>query len=121
MHFLRYLLVSCIVSVSLTVASARPVDRDMVPDEETAKRVGGAILQTYIGKQAFEEALKKADITVLDDGKAWVIFLYPKPPPAPKTPAGRVQEIVIPHGIGLPELHLSKHDATVTEISFSRD
>jgi hypothetical protein len=116
-----YLLALLALSMTLRVAEARQIDRDMLPDEQTAKKVGGAILETYIGRQAFEKALKKAEVTVLDEDKAWVVFLYPKLLPAPKATADGVEQIIISHGLELPELHLSKHDGRVTEISFSRD
>jgi len=115
-----YFLALLLLSMILPVAEARQIDRDMLPDEQTAKKVGEAMLETYIGQQAFEKALKKAEVTVLEEDKTWVVFLYPKLPPAPK-PTGGVEKIIIPHGLGLPELHLSKHDGSVTEISLSRD
>ena len=50
----------------------------MLPDQEAAKKVGETILESYIGNQAFEEALKKGEVKVLDDGDSWVVFLVYK-------------------------------------------
>jgi hypothetical protein len=105
----------------ITATDARPIDKNMLPDEGTAKKVGETILESYIGSQTFEKSLERGEIKVLDDGDAWVVFLIYKIDTTAQQEAARRNEILIPHGMRMPELHLSKRDGRVIDITLSRD
>ena len=96
------------------------LDRDMVPDSATATKVGGAILETWMGKQQFAAMIKDAPLEAFLNGDTWSVS-------AGRPNMGSVQYeqngmnwVTVTAGGGEPIIELSKHDAQVKRIYFTR-
>jgi hypothetical protein len=53
--------------------SSRLFDRQLVPDKETAIKLGHAVLQSYYGQDAFSQLLSLRGLDAFDDGDAWIV------------------------------------------------
>jgi hypothetical protein len=94
---------------------------NLVPDSETAIRVGSAILEAWMGKQRFDAMIKDAPLRADYSDGAWSVYSYRSiDQSAPKREANGEASIVVAAGGGQPVLVIAKRDAQVREIYFAR-
>lgn len=81
------------------------MNKDMVPDQDTAIKVASVILSTYMGPGKFEAAVAHAPLRAKDTGASWTVYSF--------AGDGTV-------GGGGPEVVIAKHDARVLSLHFQR-
>jgi hypothetical protein len=117
----RQLLVAALLAPFCIVGSAAArIDRDLVPDSATAIRVGGAILETYMGKNRFAAMIRRAPLRADLDGDLWSVYAYPAKAARLVSHSNGLTTMTVTTGWGQPVVELSKHDAQVKDIYFAR-
>ncbi len=116
--FALTVLVLCNVS---SQSGAAETDRDLIPDSTTAIKVASAILETWMGKAEFAATIKEAPLRAELMGDTWLVSPYRPNAAGREIPhPGGGTTVIVRAGGGQPVVVLSKKDAQVREIYFSR-
>jgi len=105
------------VLISGNVSSAR-IDRDLVPDAETAIKIASAVLETYLGKEKFQALVAREPLRAIDEGDHWGVTPYPRDEEINRPPPEGTVTIVT--GGGDPAVEISKRDGRILDLYFQR-
>lgn len=111
----KYLLIG-LMFFSFVSSGTAGINKDLVPDEATAVKVASVILEKYMGKKCFEARVRKAPLRAELEGEIWTVFSYPRSPPSIQN----AESVDVLAGGGAPVIELSKKDARVLDIYYSR-
>ena len=100
---------------------------DVLPDATTAIKVGGPILERWMGEPAFRKMMRGCTLHARLYGDDWSVFIYPsdatlaqRQKRASKESEGKpYQEVIVVAGGGAVVV-LSRHDAQVKTIHLER-
>ena len=99
------------------IAQAR-LEKDVVPDAETAVAVAAPLLSAYLGRKQFLSVTKDAPLVAKLDGNVWTVENRPKaPPPTKTTPAQGAVYVTAGGGVAI---QIDKRSAEVKAIFLSR-
>ena len=110
----------CVLLLAMSIESVPAiagVDRDLVPDSATAIGIATIVLKTYLGNDGFAAKTKNRKIIAKLDGDDWIVYTYPESIPRDDPGSGHIYVV---SGGGGPEIRISRHDAQVKDIHFSR-
>ncbi len=117
----RFFFAAVLVTISgICDAAASPLDRDVVPDAATAIKVGGAILETWMGEKKFTAMIRNAPLRADLDGDTWSVYADRKDAVHIGPESNGEEKVSVVAGGGRPVIELSRHDARVQNIYYSR-
>jgi hypothetical protein len=110
-------MVACILAA--TPATAR-LKKDVVPDADAAKRIARSILESSMSAEGYENYWSHKILTAELKHNTWIVGFHETDPLAPEPIAGPGEIIISVDSGGYAEVRLSKHNAKVHSIRFSR-